>query len=149
MINIITNMQDKLYEYYFDDCEAFFKAKIHSKSFTEDDLNAIKKIDNAILLNKDTGTIQTDFGCTYIDNLSSGCKVVLTFLYILRNKNQYDGKIILDVTECGANALDLLFDFAEQYQDIDITFLLRHKNNLFKCKSHDYVVDGKRKKRLF
>ena len=110
---------------------------------------AMKQIDNAILLDETSGTIQTDFGVTYLDNLSSGCKAVLTFLYIIRNKEDYNGKIILDVTECGANALDILFNFAEQYNDMDITFLLRHKNNLFKCKSHDYIVDGKRKKKLF
>ena len=148
MIHIITNKKNTTYDYFFEDCEAFFRAKIHSNSFTEDDLMVMKSIDNAILLDKAIGTIKTDFGVTSIDNLSTGCKVVLTYLYIIRNKKDYEGKILLETTECGANALDVLFELAEKYDDETIYFLLRHHNDLFKCKSRDYKVDGENKKIL-
>ena len=76
--------------------------------------------------------------------------MVLIYLYILRNKESYDGSILLDVTECGSNALDVLFDLVEKFGgDLEITFLLRHRNDLFKCKSRNYVVDGRSKKKLF
>lgn len=150
MINIIksvNNVND--FDYFFDDCESFFKAKVHSKSFTDDDLDVMSAIDNAVLLDKNIGTIKTSFGATYIDNLSSGCKVVLTYLYILRNKNSYKGKILLNVTECGSNALNVLFDLLDKNNKLDITLLLKHSNDLFKCKEHNYTVNGKQKRMLF
>lgn len=151
MINIVTSKTklEEEYLYQFYDCEEFFKAKIHSKDFNEDDLEAMRIIDGAILIDKNMGTIKTDFGVTVIDNLSTGCKVVLTYLYIQRHRDDYDNKVLLDVTECGANALDVLFDLMEKYGDLDIVLLLEHSNYLFKCKKHNYLVDGKRKTELF
>ena len=151
MINIVTNKSrlNKKYIYEFEDCEVFFRAKIHSKDFGNDDIEAMQMIDNAILLDRDMGTIQTDFGITTIDNLSTGCKTVLTYLYIKRNKQNYVGEILLDVTECGSNALDVLFDLMDKYKDSDTILLLKHNNYLYKCKSHDYLLDGKEKSELF
>lgn len=91
MIRIITK-PDRTYDYNFDDCENFFRAKIFSTSFTDVDLSVLREIDHAELLDRHTGAIQTDFGITSIDYLSTGCKTVLTYLYILRNANNYDGK---------------------------------------------------------
>ena len=57
MIDIITSIGNEKYDYFFNDCEAFFKAKVHSRTFTDDDINAMISIDNATLLDKNTGTI--------------------------------------------------------------------------------------------
>lgn len=148
MIKIITKT-DRTYDYNFDDCENFFRAKIFSTSFTDVDLSVLQEIDHAELLDRHTGAIKTDFGITSIDYLSTGCKTVLTYLYILRNANNYDGSILLNVTECGANALRKLFSLMDQENDLDITLLLRHTNNLFLCGEHDFLYDGKRMKTLF
>lgn len=147
MINIVTKNSDN-YKYFFNDCESFFKAIVHSKDFNNSDINTIASIDNAVLLDKVTGTVKTPFGVCSIEELSTGCKIVLVYLYILRNRLKYNGSILLDVTECGSNALDVLFELDNSI-DSNITFLLRHHNNLFKCKSRDYLIDGKHKKRLF
>lgn len=141
---IIFTERNKLPEnikYYLDDCEAFFDAKVSSKEFTDKDLDIIKKIDNAVLLDKDIGTVRTPFGVASIENLSSGCKTVLVLQYLIRNSNDYSGKILLDVTACGYNALDILFNLVSSAH-IDIVLLLRHDNGLCRCSSHNYVVDG-------
>lgn len=151
MINIVTNTEsNKCYDYFFDDCETFFKSRIHSNMFKDNDISAMLSIDNAVLLDKNTGAIRTDFGITDIEKLSTGCKVVLVYLHILRNIHDYKGSVLLNITECGANALDVLFDLVENHEvELNITFLLKHRNNLFKCKEHNYVVDGERKSKLF
>ena len=134
MINIITEKPDRKYKYSFDDCESFFRLKVHSKQFTDTDIRVMQLVDNARLLDRNTGAMTTDFGVGSIDNLSTGCKTVLTYLFIQRNRDYFENDILIDVTECGSNALDVLFDVMEEYDNSEVTLLLLHNNNLFMCK---------------
>ena len=66
------------------DFESFFESNVLSKDFTVLEDSVLKSLDNAILLDRKTGSIETDFGVTDILHLSTGCKIILSYLYIQR-----------------------------------------------------------------
>lgn len=68
------------------DSEAFFDGAVSARNFDEDNLNAMKRIDKAVLLDKDTGAIKTPFGICRLEDLSTGCKTVLSLIEIIKNK---------------------------------------------------------------
>lgn len=144
MVNIITKPVKKA---TINDFESFFERYVLSKDFNALDLEAMKLIDNAELLDKDLGTIRTKFGVTDVLHLSTGCKIVLSYLFIYRTKKHMDK--ILNITECGANALEVLFNFVERLNDSDTIFLLRHSNQLLTCRDRDYLINGKTTTSLF
>lgn len=124
------------------DAEAFFNGYITSEEFDAQEIEAMEKVDGAKLLDKQSGTIKTPRGVTSIDNLSTGCKTVLTYMYMMRHPDI--DKNILDISGCGVNALEYLFDIAEKW-DNKIIFVLRHKDSVYQCKDRDYLVDGEKK----
>lgn len=138
MIRILTK---PVMENCIRDFEAFFKSNVLSKDFTEVEESILAKIDSAYLLDKNTGCIRTQYGVTDIFHLSTSCKVVLSYLYIQRNKADYKG-VFLDVTECGASGLEVLFDCVDRLKDDDTVFILRHSNLLYKCSDRDYEING-------
>ena len=139
MINVITKCDEKDID-VIRDFESFFEKYVFSSNFEELDLNVMKRIDDAILLDKKTGAIKTKFGVTDILHLSTGCKVVLSYIYIKRF-NKCSVKV-LDVTECGSNALEALFSCADAFEDSETIFLLRHTNQLLKCSNRAFSVNG-------
>ncbi|MCR5402803.1 MAG: hypothetical protein K6E91_03170 [Butyrivibrio sp.] len=143
MINISTNAENK--ELSIGDVESFFNYKVTASHFSEQDIKVLSDIDDAVLLDKNTGAIQTPFGITDITHLSTGCKTVLCYLYLRRKETS---SIILDVTECGYNALDVLFECVEKQGDSDSVFVLRHKQGLIKCKDREYTINGHSEKNL-
>lgn len=142
MINIVTKVGNN--DRVVRDAESYFNVKVKPdvRNFAEVDLNVMKKIDGAVLLDSNLGTIQTKFGITNIKSLSSGCKTILSYLYMKRNSDSQGDKI-LDITECGANALEMLFQCVDYYQDSKTVFLLGHTYGLLYVKDRDYCIDGK------
>lgn len=123
------------------DPEAYFNGFITSSDFDELDNEAMHKIDGAELLDKDTGTVKTPRGITSIDSLSTGCKTAITYLHMLRHLDGgYDS---IDVSGCGYNALDYIFDIASKSEK-RIKLILRHRDDVFRCKRHRYEIDGER-----
>lgn len=149
MINIITKYSN-IGNSCIRDFESFFEKYVLSRDFDDMDLYAMQSIDKAVLLDKNIGTIQTRFGVSDILHLSTGCKVVLSYLYIKRCGDTFSGKV-LDITECGSNALDVLFDCVEKLNDSETVFLLRHSNQLIKCKdrSFSFSVNGNKSDSLY
>ena len=142
MINIVTHCNKEDEGRVIRDFESFFEKYVIAKEFENMDLDVMKRIDNAVLLDKKSGAIQTQFGITDILHLSTGCKIVLSYLYIVKRSNhKFSGKL-LDVTECGSNALNILFSCAELLKDSETIFLLRHTNQLLKCSNRDYNING-------
>jgi hypothetical protein len=139
MINIITKCNK---ENVLKDFESFFEKYVLARDFESLDLSVLYDIDGAILIDKKTGTIKTKFGITDILHLSTGCKIVLSYLFIERNKKEFKN-MVLDITECGSNALEVLFTCVDKLQDKDTVFLLRHSNQLLDCKERDYNVNEK------
>ena len=139
MVNIIA--RSIRYDNVIMDFDNFFDLYVESKYFGELDLYALKEIDNASILDFDLGTVKTPYGVTSMESLSTGCKVILSYLYIQRNKENYGG-IYLDITECGSNALEVLFQCVDKLGDNETVFILRHLDSLEKVSNRDYMING-------
>lgn len=144
MINIYTSRKLLPDRNILNSVDDFFIAYVSQKQFESYDLEVMYKIDTAELLDRELGTIKTPFGVTDINHLSSGCKTVLDYLYITRNAEVYAGCII-DVTECGYNALECLFEQMDRLHDDITLLLLQHTDCLQKCCPHQFLVNGKYK----
>lgn len=140
MINIIT--MDELIEekFIYDNEYFFFKYVIVADVPGYEGI--LKAIDGASLLDKNSGLISTSIGLTDVNHLSTGCKTALNIAYVLQNPDL--GYKTVNVTECGYNALDVIFDMELK----DLKLLLKHRDGVCKCKEHDYVVNGKYMKDL-
>lgn len=146
MINIITSLND-INTKVRKDFDSFFKLNVLSSTFEKLDEEVMLKVDKATLVDKKSGLIKTEFGLTDVLHLSTGCKTVLSYLHIIRNKEKYDFEI-LDINECGANALEVLFECVDKLNDSDTVFLLEHSNHLFNCSERDYIINGNHSKDL-
>lgn len=141
MINIITE-KDLIKEYHiFNNANLFVRGMVSAQEFGDLDEYAIKYIDKANLLDRKTGAVETPFGLTDIYHLSTGCKTVLMYLYIYRHRQDYDKNIVINITECGWNAIDVLFDCVEKLCDSHTLFFLGHEDGIFNCKKRDYFIN--------
>ena len=83
--------------------DLYFDAMILDKIQINDiDIMYMQKIDGATYLGDNYFT--TFLGRTSIENLSTGCKTL-----ILLNHSDELGNVVIDVSECGENALDYVF----------------------------------------
>lgn len=98
---------------YEEGNRTYFDYMYKVKNMTELDKEIMDKIDGAKYLGK--SGIETPYGITNIYDLSSGSKTVLN---IINNPDK-----IFDATDCGEDALDLLFDIID---GTDIKIILRH-----------------------
>lgn len=143
MVNIITIMPDNG---VIRDAESFFYKYITAYDFDELCDEVLQKIDSAVLLDRNLGTIRTKFGITDIYHLSTGCKIVLVYIYMYKNKKQFDDKI-LEITECGGNALKVLFDCVLRLHDEESVFLLRQSTQILnfgniKARINGHICDS-------
>lgn len=98
MISVYTNLpeNDKDYVKYND---VFFDANTIGMKFSQKSLDAMKNIDNAVMI--EGRKIKTPFGYGNLWNLSTGCKTVIN---ILENPD-----LLFYTDECGTNAIEELF----------------------------------------
>lgn len=136
MINIITKNDNKD---VIMDLASYFNIYVTARDFGVRELQALKEIDGADLLDKKTGLVKTKFGLTSIDFLSTGCKSVLVYLYLYKLN---DFSSVLNLTMCGYNAIDMVFHFAEELNDNKTVFLLQHQNRLSLVKDRTYCING-------
>lgn len=138
MIKIYTSQLKKINT--INDNDNYFFQNISPQGIDELAKKVMKFIDGAELIDSSTGKIQTSRGIGSIENLSTGCKTVLNYIYA----REYDKEIeAINISYCGYNALDVLFDIAEK-DDNEIVFILLHKDGIYKCKDREYLIDGKR-----
>lgn len=128
----------------FDNSDSFVEACVTAKDFNDLDIYALSKVDDAILEDRSTDLIKTKFGLTTISCLSTGCKTVLMYLYYMRHKSEYADNIVIDINECGWNAMDTLFDCADKLGDSSTVFYLCHQNEIDNCKNRDYLINNKK-----
>lgn len=119
MINLYTDLSLIQNLQKINDVESYFsmiilKEKFLNKEYTE----IMKSIDN--IKNRKGSFIETPFGKTSIDNLSTGCKTAL-LCKLNRNKN-----IAINITECGANALKEIFKHSKEENIILFTKIPLH-----------------------
>lgn len=122
------------------DNEAFFKNNIGASDISDKGLKAMKLLDGAILLDKNTGKIQTPFGICSIYDLSTGCKTLLNVIYLIEY-NKYPQVKAINCTECGWNALEQIFELLDETNAFGI--IIEHDNELYNCSDRDYLVNDK------
>ena len=134
-INIVTKKPSKL----INNIDGYFNLNLDLKKLSDIALKAILEIDKSSVIDINSGTIKTPYGVTSIMNLSMGCKAVVVYIYL---KQQGVSDIVLNITECGANALDVLFSYVEYFHDSDSIFYLGHEDNVISCKNRVYSING-------
>ena len=137
MINIFTDLDRFNRKEVILDNDAYFYENVTSENFGDLEEQIIKQIDNGVIIDKKLGTVKTLRGITSIDNLSTGCKTVLNYVYISKNKNEIKA---IDASYCGYNALEVLFLTIEKV-NYPINIIIRHKDNLFKCNDREYKIN--------
>lgn len=143
MINISTDETKYREDELIRDNESFFNNNVNAKTFSDSSVRIMMDIDKAKLIDASTGKVETPYGICGIENLSSGCKAVLNYLFIKRFPNLYPNIKAINAIECGSNALEELFRVIEQNGDT-IEVLLQHNNNLYNCSDREYCIDGRR-----
>lgn len=86
-----------------------FDSIIYNLKITDKDREYMKYVDNAIY--KGNGYIETTFGVTEIQNLSTGCKALI----LINHQSELDNAII-STDECGKNVLNVIYNM-----DMDIS----------------------------
>ena len=140
-INIFTSY-DKFHDsLVLADNDIFFDEYVKSSEFEDIDREVLDKVDGAVVIDTEIDTVKTKRGVCRLNDISTGCKTVLNYLYLCRNReHRYKA---LDITYCGANALEELFNVMEKKQ-YSIDLILMHKDEVFKCSNRDYFIDGRK-----
>ena len=135
MVNLYTNKK-YISSDIITDNEAFFDRYVAARNIDANGRAYLKQIDGAEIIDDELGTITTPLGATILENISTGAKTALN-LYYLQHSNT---PMAIDITECGANALDVIFALMDDY-DGDVKILLCHADTS-KCGDRDYRIDG-------
>lgn len=140
MVEVITKAKGKN---IIRDVESIFFTHIYAYNFTALDEEVLKDVDSATLLDRNTGAILTPFGVTDIYHLSTGCKIVLFYLYMQSDLASVEIKSkILEITEAGGNALKALFKCVKVLGDESSVFLLRQSNQIMLLRDVKAKVNG-------
>lgn len=122
------------------DCDAVFNVDVPASEFGEIELDAMRVIDSAELLDANTGAIVTKFGATDIEHLSTGCKVILTYLYYVRHRDEYDRRPVINTVECGKNAFRYLIKLVDK-TDSDVALITHYICNVLDCNDIECMVN--------
>lgn len=118
------------------DTDRFFDISVPSMEIDDVGEKVMNRIDRARFIDKKLGTIETPYGITSYQNLSTGCKSVLDYIYISKHPVRYKEVKAIDFTECGWNALDCLFDIITDGLNDKLGIIIRHDDELYKCKPY-------------
>ncbi|MEH2928733.1 DUF4869 domain-containing protein [Candidatus Ventrimonas sp. KK005] len=125
------------------DNEGFFNNNINGKRLSNLSKEAMQKVDKSELIDINLSTIKTPYGICNIKCLSTGCKTVLNTIYIMEHKEEYEYIKAVNATECGWNALEVLFDIVDR-NDYNIGLIIEHMNELFNCNERRYLINGEK-----
>ena len=120
------------------DNEAFFRSKVAVRHISSKGRKYLEDIDRAVIIDEKVGTLMTPFGVIPLDSISTGAKTIQNLMYL----QKYDNSRDIEVTECGANALDIIFELMDNY-DGDVRILLRHAMTA-RCGKRQYIVNDTR-----
>lgn len=138
MINIFTDSDRFDLSKVIIDNDAYFYENITAEKFGTLEEKIINEIDKATIIDKKLGTIKTPRGITSIENLSTGCKTVLNYLHLADCKSDIN---VIDASQCGYNALEVLFSTIEEL-NYPVNIILAHKDNIFRCGKRQYKING-------
>ena len=118
--------------------DIFFNSKISAGKLTDKDLSLMNEIEGLILVSKEDSLFKSRTGIILITNISTSLKTLLNIRWLKRQKN-IQKTIGVDITECGSNVLDYVF---EEVSDGSIPVLLKHWDVL-ELKDRYIEVNGK------
>lgn len=136
MIRLYTDMTLLNGKHFIRGVDATFNIQITGSILDDIDIQVMKDIDNAVLLDAKLGTIKTPYGICSIESLSTGCKCIILARHLV--KDGYHG--VLNVSECGASALSVLCNYVD---NTDVCLFLSHLNNLMYGLSYEFLVNDK------
>jgi hypothetical protein len=116
--------------------DAFFFKNFTAKMIGEKGKNYMKLVDGAEIIDYCSGAIKTHFGVGNLDDLSTGVKTILNVLYIIDRKLDF----AVDVTECGANALECIFMEIDESEWV-VPLVLRH-TGLSGCSNRNFLINN-------
>lgn len=102
----------------------------------EIDLQYMKEIDRAEIINFDTLAIKTPFGITSLENISQGLKILLNIRYLSKTGNTQN---LVDIISCGDNILPYIVKESYKY---DIRLLSASKALVCKDKADILLNDS-------
>ena len=118
--------------------DALFASKITASKLTDKDLSLMYNIEGLSLFRKEDNLFKSRTGIITLNDISTGLKTLLNIRWLKRQKNIK--KVIgVDITECGSNVLDYVF---EEVSDGSIPVLLKHWDVL-ELKDRYIEVNGK------
>ncbi len=114
------------------DIELYFNSIVDKSIFNTEIYHKIMNlIDNAVYIENDI--VETPFGRTTLNNLSTGCKTVMLLIMLSKEK------VFIPITECGINAINCIYELSNKidlYTYTNYGFLLDNRNAI--C-----IIDGK------
>lgn len=112
MINLYVDMQNatKTGKRIIEINDIEFEERVSKDNITELDKQFMCQIDKVSETNGDF--ILTPFGATDLYHLSTGCKTIININHIL-NQIGYTDYPIVDITECGENVIELIFNLID------------------------------------
>lgn len=130
-------------ELYILSNDSYFSTYTSQEDFDEIDRMYMKKIDGAQILDQvnnraiKSEVVQTKFGITTLQNLSTGLKTLLNIRYLIKRKIS----AVVNIDECGENVLIDIFNLVDN-EDIE---LLLHHTEIPKVEDKFFVVNNKHK----
>ena len=104
---MVTIYTSKVAKNKIEDVESRFELLIKTGEKFEDDIytQVMQQIDGVI--SRDNEIIETKFGKTLINNLSTGCKSVILMIFY-RDSNYF-----VNIDDCGDNAIKIVFSLGD------------------------------------
>ena len=104
------------------DNDSFFNNNVSAKSLSENSIKVMEEVDHAKLLDQNIGKIETPYGITGIQDLSTGCKTILNCIFLQENQKVYPTVIGIvlehedEIYECGNR--EYLINDSERITDL-------------------------------
>ena len=105
---------------WIQNIDPYFDNHFTASNLTQSDLNIMYKLEGLELVDKQFSIFKSEEGSFPINYISTGLKTLLIVRYLKRQGIKDRG---VDVTECGPNILDALF---EEITDGSVPIILRH-----------------------
>lgn len=117
--------------------DAVFNADITPNMLDSVDCDIIRAIDSAELIDRVTGLVRTPYGlCSHI-SLSTGCKTILYARHLIRKESD----MILNASECGENAFNLLCEYVD---NTDLIIYLGIKGCISSDIKYQFLLNGEK-----
>lgn len=135
MIQLYTSKEKSSNIKWIQNIDPYFDNHFTANKLSQSDLNIMKKLEGIELIDKKVSLFRSKDGILPLNYISTGLKTLLIVRHLKKDKTQNIG---VDVTECGPNILDVLF---EEVTDGSVPIILRH-TDIFELKDRVISVNN-------